>query len=67
MGRIIGVIMTRPRIFIPLTEDLKCIKTLHKKGWDFEQIARYYRDQGIPCDRMTISRRVHELEDKDLL
>lgn len=59
--------MVRPKIFIPLTEDLKCIKTLHKKGWDFEQMAHYYREQGIDCDRMTISRRFHELEKQGLI
>ena len=58
--------MTRPKIFIPL-DDLKGLKTLVKEDENYERIARYYREHGIECGRMTISRKVQELKDKGLL
>jgi len=58
--------MARPKIFIPL-DDIKGLKTLVKHGLNNEQIARYYREKGITCGRMTISRKVNELKDKGLL
>lgn len=59
-------IMVRPRIFIP-EHDLKGLIPLVKKGWNNEQIAQYYRENGIECSRMAISRRVQDLKDKGLL
>ena len=53
--------MARPRIFIP-EHDLKGIITLVNDGWNNEQIAKYYRERGVDCGRMAISRRVQELK-----
>ena len=58
--------MARPRMFIP-EYDLKGIITLVNDGWNNEQIAKYYRERGIDCGRMAISRRVQELKDRGLL
>lgn len=58
--------MVRPKIFIPL-EDLKGLKTLVRANWNNEQIAKYYRERGIECGRMTISRNIQKLKDQGLL
>lgn len=53
--------MVRPRKTIPL-EDIKGLKTLRKEGLTQEQIEEYYKKNGIDVDRVTVGRRIKELE-----
>jgi arginine repressor len=58
--------MARPTINIPITEDLKSIKTLLSEGLNQTQIAEYYTQRGYPIDQRSVSRKIKEagLSDK---
>jgi transposase len=47
----------RPRIEIPLYEDIKCIETLQNEGSNLKEMAQYY---GVSPH--TISRRIQQMK-----
>jgi arginine repressor len=55
--------MPRPRKDIPL-EDVKILglRTLVKRNWTQEKIEEYYKSKGIDVNRVTISRRLKEIQ-----
>jgi len=59
--------MPRPKKEIPIEDvkyHLKGLKTLSQEGKTQEEIAEYYRQNGIDVDQTTISRKIKQMKEE---
>lgn len=58
---------TRPRAWIPMYDVFGLQTLVHDKKWTQEDIRKYYGFVGLDVSQATVSRRIKELKDDEII